>query len=144
MKFSILQPAKEYPPCRPTSQFNPSEVGFSRRFLACALDIAVVSVPFPVIVAIVCATTGVRIQRCGGITFTGRENVRRGPDGSLRRPAATSPDCTACVCAHWQRPCGVGDMLMATDLDERPARYLPRVEKYFKSGGRCPFFVGIR
>jgi hypothetical protein len=52
MKFSIRQPAKEYPPYRPTSQSNPSEVGFSRRFLACAVDIAVVSVPVPVIVAI--------------------------------------------------------------------------------------------
>jgi hypothetical protein len=66
MTFSILQPAKEYPPCRPTSQFNPSEVGFSRRFLACALDIAAVSVPFAVIVAIVCATTGMRIQQACG------------------------------------------------------------------------------
>jgi hypothetical protein len=55
-----LQPAKEHPRCRATSQSNPSELGFSRRCLACAVDIAGVSVPFTVIVAILSATTAVR------------------------------------------------------------------------------------
>jgi hypothetical protein len=84
MTFSLLQPAKEYPPRRPTSQFNPSEVGFSRRFLACALDIAAVAVPFAVIVAIVCATTGMptgmRIQQACGLN---------GAAASLSRAAST-------------------------------------------------------
>jgi RDD family len=62
--------------------------GFWRRLLAWIIDIAVVSVPFQIIAAILFATTAGWIQQSAGITFATCVQSREIPDGLSPPPPA--------------------------------------------------------
>src|SRR5262245_30361117 len=64
--------------------------GFWRRLFAFAIDIAVVSLPFQVIVAILFEATSGWIQLSGGITFTTCVDSREVPEGLVPSPPAGS------------------------------------------------------
>src|SRR5262245_54723119 len=64
--------------------------GFWRRLVAFVIDIAIVSVPFQLVAAILFATTSGWIQYSGGITFTRCEDSREVPEGLAPPPPAGS------------------------------------------------------
>jgi hypothetical protein len=91
-KFSILQPLEGISAMSSDRPIQPigRRAGFWRRLFAFAIDIAVVSLPFQVIAAILFAATSGWIQQSGGITFATCVDRREVPEGLVPSPPAGS------------------------------------------------------